>query len=471
MSFQKLGTLSHNEAWPPNIRMIVASGGEVTLKLTTTDNSEVAPVHEETWTAQDKTWTPSLTAGTYYVFVDGNLDKVTRFDSGTQWGTDNARWTGTFNADLFTGLTHLWISNNTALTELVTGEWPDLQFLFCNSTGITSLTTYEWPNLTNFYCHTTNFDQEAVDSILAGMVVSYNTAPRAGVNVQLHNTTAPSEQGWSDRHTLISNGWTVQVTGTPVGQIEIATQAELEAIGFDAQTKQADYILTDDIAVSGFTAITDFAGTFDGNGKSITGLTDALFANTTTGQVHNLSADKPIATTNAGIIQRCRNIGTAEGGGIAGTNSGTIQDCYSTATVTGTTTGGLVGLNQGTIDKCYSTGAVTGTTTGGLVADNTGTVLDSYWDTQASGQSTSAGGEGKTTSQMKHAGTYENWNTSYWVLSNSDYPELKPFYVQTGGTVAYIRLIDEGDIPESITDNNILNRYGKRMDFEIWFRE
>ena len=43
-----------------------------------------------------------------------------------------------------------------------------------------------------------------------------------------------------------------------------------------------------------------------------------------------------------------------------------------------------------------------------------GTTRDSYWDTQTSGQSESAGGEGKTTSELQsptgYTDIYANWN-------------------------------------------------------------
>ena len=54
---------------------------------------------------------------------------------------------------------------------------------------------------------------------------------------------------------------------------------------------------------------------------------------------------------------------------------------------------------------------------GGLDGNNfvgRGTARDGYWDTQTSGQSESAGGEGKTTSGLQsptgYTGIYENWN-------------------------------------------------------------
>jgi hypothetical protein len=49
---------------------------------------------------------------------------------------------------------------------------------------------------------------------------------------------------------------------------------------------------------------------------------------------------------------------------------------------------------------------------GGLVGRNIGTVSDSFWDTLTSGQATSNGGTGKTTTEMKNITTFSGagWN-------------------------------------------------------------
>ena len=109
-------------------------------------------------------------------------------------------------------------------------------------------------------------------------------------------------------------------------------------------------------------------------------------------------------------------------GSVSGTGKvgGTIIASYSTASVTSDgAVGGLAKSNfGGRILTSYSTGSVTGTgVVGGLVGGNfgnTGTATDSYWDTQTSGQSESAGGEGKTTSELQsptgYTEIYESWN-------------------------------------------------------------
>ncbi|WP_321777357.1 GLUG motif-containing protein [Sulfurimonas sp.] len=130
--------------------------------------------------------------------------------------------------------------------------------------------------------------------------------------------------------------------------------------------------------------------------------------------------------TNSGTLSRSYSTGSVSGtdstGGLVGANHGTISKSYSTGSVSGTVSvGGLVGMNRGTISKSYSTGRVSGTEydyTGGLVGEKMGgTTTNSYWDTQTSGQATSAGGTGKTTVQMKDPNTYVGWDKTIWDLA------------------------------------------------------
>ena len=160
--------------------------------------------------------------------------------------------------------------------------------------------------------------------------------------------------------------------------------------------------------------------------------------------------------SNGLVIVACSVTGVVSGGGdvggLVGDNfSGTIIASYSTASVAdGSNTGGLVGDNfVGRIIASYSIGSVSDydgvsvfVDVGGLVGSNfgdRGTARDSYWDTQTSGQSESAGGEGKTTSELQsptgYTGIYENWNVDLdkdgvgddlWDFGNaSQYPTLR----------------------------------------------
>jgi PGF-CTERM protein len=114
---------------------------------------------------------------------------------------------------------------------------------------------------------------------------------------------------------------------------------------------------------------------------------------------------------NDAPIRRSFATGTVDGttrvGGLAGDtrDDGPISDSYATGDVNGSTTvGGLVGRSgdpESVVERSYSTGAVTGDSNlGGLVGYNAGTVQDGYWDTETSGQSSSAGGTGLPTANM-----------------------------------------------------------------------
>ena len=163
-----------------------------------------------------------------------------------------------------------------------------------------------------------------------------------------------------------------------------------------------------------------------------------------------------LAGSNGLVIVACSVTGVVGGGGdvggLVGNNfSGTVIASYSAASVAdGSDTGGLVGSNfSGTIIASYSIGSVSDyngvggfVEVGGLVGSNfadRGTARDSYWDTQTSGQSESAGGEGRTTSELQsptgYTGIYENWNVDLdedgvgddlWDFGNaSQYPTLR----------------------------------------------
>ncbi len=121
-------------------------------------------------------------------------------------------------------------------------------------------------------------------------------------------------------------------------------------------------------------------------------------------------------------------------GGLVGDNWGSsiVENSYAVGSVSGSSAvGGLVGNNwwSGVVENSYSVGSVSGSSEiGGLVGVNLATVTNSYWDTQTSGQSTSAGGTGKTTAEMKTQATFTpEWDfTSIWTIYPSEsYPYLK----------------------------------------------
>ncbi len=112
---------------------------------------------------------------------------------------------------------------------------------------------------------------------------------------------------------------------------------------------------------------------------------------------------------NDGEIEQAYAMGAISGasnvGGLVGFNadSGVISRAYAAGAVGGDNAiGGLVGFNRGDIDQTYATGAVSGAIdAGGLVGYNLGTAPNNYWNTETTGQATSAGvATGLTTAQM-----------------------------------------------------------------------
>ncbi|HEY6256047.1 MAG TPA: S8 family serine peptidase, partial [Xanthobacteraceae bacterium] len=123
-------------------------------------------------------------------------------------------------------------------------------------------------------------------------------------------------------------------------------------------------------------------------------------------------------------------------GGLAAVNSaqedssGLITNAYAIGAVSGganSTVAGLVASNNvgASIKTSYSAGAVSGgagSTLGGLVAKSRGTVTNSYWDTETSGQSSSAGGTGMTTAQLA-SGLPPGFDPNVWtILPDPSYP-------------------------------------------------
>jgi len=163
-----------------------------------------------------------------------------------------------------------------------------------------------------------------------------------------------------------------------------------------------------------------------------------------------------LAGENSGSVTQCYSAGAVKGsgdyasvGGLVGKawSQSAVTRCYSTAMVSGTycgtypAVGGLLGFNAGHVTQCYSTGSVSGlactASVGGLVGEAWGgTVTTSFWDTHTSGQTTSAGGTGKTTAEMQTASTFidarwdfvsesQNGTEDIWAICEGlDYPKL-----------------------------------------------
>ena len=201
-------------------------------------------------------------------------------------------------------------------------------------------------------------------------------------------------------------------------------------VGFSQASINASYAA---VSVTGTSNIGGLVGSNHGSGSiSASYATGAV---TGGGQVGGL-----VGSSQAGSITASYATGSVSGnlyvGGLVGdSDRGTITASYATGSVYGWVAGGLVGSNFGTIAASYAIGAVSGSSpVGGLVGRNswrtfTGTATASYWDTETSGQSTSAGGEGKTTSELQsptsNTGIYSTWDGDVWDFgTSSEYPNL-----------------------------------------------
>jgi len=130
---------------------------------------------------------------------------------------------------------------------------------------------------------------------------------------------------------------------------------------------------------------------------------------------------------NSGTVSNSFSTGNVKGnthvGGLVGYNGGEVSNSYSRGSVNGREgVGGLIGGNAGKVFNCYSTGFVNGDVkVGGLVGVNYATVSNSFWDIETSGLKTSAGGTGKTTSEMKNVRTYTDVGWSKGLESPWDF--------------------------------------------------
>ncbi|MGY6560559.1 MAG: GLUG motif-containing protein, partial [Luteibaculaceae bacterium] len=182
---------------------------------------------------------------------------------------------------------------------------------------------------------------------------------------------------------------------------------------------------TDNIALFGRT----------GPGSSISGLglVDVNFTgrNFVGGLVgRSNSAEISNAFVFGGVINGVNNVG-----GLLGLNSSAVTNSYAVVSVSASSgVGGLIGVhNLATIQNTYAAGSVTGSSSlGGLIGSNiSGTINTSFWNTQTSGQTVSAGGEGRTTVQFQNQNTFSGsgWNfPDIWrmgsICTNNQFPLL-----------------------------------------------
>ena len=158
----------------------------------------------------------------------------------------------------------------------------------------------------------------------------------------------------------------------------------------------------------------------------------------------NQSVGGLIGRMSTGVTSKCWATGDVSGnnevGGLIGSygNMGTVENCYSWGSVSGFyRVGGFLGelsdsnYSGKTISNCYSIGKVdcnhdlAGGFLGSIVYSSNSPV-NCYWNIGTSGKTVSAGGYGRTTSQMKNQNTYNGWDffTPIWAIEEGQYPIL-----------------------------------------------
>ena len=176
---------------------------------------------------------------------------------------------------------------------------------------------------------------------------------------------------------------------TPVSQMarsggtDSAPTAINDADGFRDMVAGGSYKLTKDIIVTEPYA-SDFSGTFDGNGHTVT--LDITASTANVGLFSKLA--------DGAVVKNVKVDGTVSGTeGVAGiaaqANGATISGCINCAIIsaTGRYVGGIVGkLRGGTVENCYNTGAISssrdrkGVNLGGIAGyiDSNGSVKNCY---------------------------------------------------------------------------------------------
>lgn len=288
---------------------------------------------------------------------------------------------------------------------------------------------------------------------------------------------------WEQLQFIETNAVTIgeDSDGVPIlnpNDIEAGTDGLLSKhfkLGFNLYTNASDRP-TNFVPIG--TGTEQFRGSFDGDNYIISGLTidrpidhvglfgickgatiknltltdvsvkGSDFAGGLSGQITSTIIDK--CSVNGDIVSNTSTTTTVYAvGGLIGYSLGNsvIRNSLSKISVgyidSYNTIGGLIGsLSSDTsggasVINCYSMGELISGPVGGVEAfkvkggligaNEGGTITNSFWDVTASGISTSAGGTGKTTDDMKLKGTYIGWDfDEIWAITNS-YPFHKIF--------------------------------------------
>ena len=163
------------------------------------------------------------------------------------------------------------------------------------------------------------------------------------------NYTVTSAEGLKNLAELVNNGAT---------DINITLTADIDLSGIDWTPIGIDYNH-------------QYTGTFDGNGKTITGLT-VTTSDQYAGLFGYLGSGGTVKNVVLEGVQITSDNGLGYVGGVAGDSWGTIENCSVSGSVSGSDVGGVVGSQWGgSITGCNSSATVKGMVRAGGVAGAT----------------------------------------------------------------------------------------------------
>lgn len=276
--------------------------------------------------------------------------------------------------------------------------------------------------------------------------------------------------------TAKATGGTISGTGTQSDPYIIADASDLATFRSNVNggnSYSGKYVkLTADITTAQTAVIAPsssypFAGTFDGDGHTITvnlsgGARTALFGYVGGGTIQNLIVTGSVSSTssnsggivgylNGGSVLNCGNeasVSATSGysGGVVGYTGGTctIDGCYNKGNISGgTRIGGIVGeqYTNVTVSNCYNMGSVTGTSSsnGGVVGYSRGPVSNCYHAVGIISTSYNGGSKGAIIGFMYSSGSMSN---CYYVATTTG---LLGNSAGTGDATEY----DEDDMMEA----------------------
>lgn len=357
-------------------------------------------------------WPDEIAVSVTGCYVEG--DVTGKSDAAGLIGTVDALQDTTISSCYTSGtVTNTAVSGNVGgLIALAnSGSSADLEITFCYSTmTITKLDSYNGCGgligQTGVYS-TSTFTIE--DCYATGSVTASNTPAVGGLIGNDGSTTVID----------------CYATGAAIGDNEVGGLIGAKYNGS----------ITDGYATGAATAGDDYAGGLIGFSDNVDLLDCCATGDATaTGNYAGGLAGWIYDSGDKNTVSICYALGDASAddyaaGFVSGTSTA-ISNCYARGDCTVTsvsdpTIGGFVGDNYWTIDDCYSTGDVTSPSSiydGGFCGyndDTDGIITDCFWDKQTSGYTTSDGGSGRTTAEMKTEATFTDheWDfTTIWTI-------------------------------------------------------